>query len=525
METVMTDDARVAARPSLELQALLDAAADAVIFIDHDGIIQVFNPAAERMFGYAEEDALGRNITLLLAEPDREHYRVHLERLRRSGTSDLVGTGREVQAQRRGGGMFPALLSIGQIQDAAQPRFVAFFHDITVRRQALEQLERARERAQCYLEAAQTMLVSIDTKRRVTMINRKCCEVLECDPTRLVGSDWFDRAIPAEHRGRVRFEFHALLEREPRRPHYFECPVTTGAGAERLIMWRAMAVENAQGEVAEVLWSGEDVTDTRRAETELRDIRQRIMQVSRLATAGEMASGIAHELNQPLAAIANFAQASTRLLSSPAPDLAEVQDALRQIAEQALRSGDIIHRFRSLTRYRALTLEQVNLNDVIKEIEPLTHADARASGTRVILELSSEPLPVRVDRIQMQQVLLNLLRNSFDAMQSIAPGQREITIRTTRDACGDLELIVADNGPGVPEEMHARLFMPFATTKEQGTGLGLVISRSIVEAHGGRLQYQSNQPHGARFTVTLGEDEQQRHTVAAGQPRLKQRQP
>lgn len=499
----MDDLGRLETKPSLELQALLDAAADAVIFIDHHGVIEVFNPAAERMFGYAAEEAIGRNVTLLMTETDRGQHDAYLERYQRTGIPHIMGIGREVQAQRKDGTVFPALLSVGQIKGGTPPRFVGFIHDITVRRQALDEVERERERAQCYLEAAQTMLVSIDVEQRVTMINRKCCEVLACDPATLLGSDWFEQVIPEEHRAGVRFEFHALIERELHRPHYFECPVIACNGSTRLVLWRAMVVEGTKGKAVEALWSGEDITDTRRAETELRDTRQRIMQVSRLATLGEMASGIAHELNQPLAAIANFAHASTRLLSGPAPDVPEVQEALRQIAEQALRSGDIIHRFRNLTRHRALTLEQVNLEDVIKEIEPLTHADARASGVRIILQLSGELPQVRVDRIQLQQVLLNLVRNSLDALQSVASGRREITISTTRVPPGDVELTVSDTGAGIPEEMGARLFMPFATTKEQGTGLGLVISRSIVEAHGGRLDYRPNKPQGARFIVTL----------------------
>lgn len=234
------------------------------------------------------------------------------------------------------------------------------------------------------------------------------------------------------------------------------------------------------------------------------EAHQRIMQVSRLATIGEMASGISHELNQPLAAIANFAQAATRLLSASSADLEDIRDALRQITEQALRAGEIICRFRNLMRHQKLTLEPASLNDVITEIESLTHADARSSGVTVDLELARDLPQVSLDRVQVQQVLLNLLRNSIDAMQSVPLGQRAVRISTAHSSdAGDVQLVVADSGPGVAEQMRERLFMPFATTKEQGTGLGLVISRSIVEAHRGRIEYQPNQPRGARFVVTL----------------------
>jgi PAS domain S-box-containing protein len=366
-------------------------------------------------------------------------------------------------------------------------------------------IERERARVNRYLEAAQTMLIGIDMHRRVDMINRKACEVLQCSESELLGRDWFERVAP-EHRQAASSMFRALIEDAPRRAQYFECPVETSRGEHRLIAWRAIAVEDASGVVTEVVWSGDDVTETRRAENELRDARQRIMQVSRLATIGEMASGISHELNQPLAAIANFAQASSRLLCLPDPEIEEVHAALRQIAEQALRAGEIIRRFRNLVHYRKLTLEPLSLNDIVIEIEPLTHADARASGVRVELQLEPQLPPVRADRVQIQQVLLNLVRNSLDAMHALPPAERVVTISTALGQEGNVQLIVADNGPGVPDEMRERLFMPFATSKEQGTGLGLVISRSIVEAHRGRLEYLPNHPRGARFVVTLPAD-------------------
>ncbi len=495
-----------AERPSSELEALLDAAVDAIVLIDHQGVVQVFNQAAERMFGYGAAEVMGRNVTLLMTESDRVQHDGYLERYRRTGVAHVIGIGREVQARRKDGSTFPAFLSVGQIAGFDPPRFVGFIHDVTLRRQALAAVEHERERANRYLEAVQTMLVGIDTDQRVSMINRKGCEVLGCDEPMLSGSNWFERFIPAEQRAAAVFAFEALLDRQPRQAHYFECPVTTCRGERRLIAWRAMVVEDAHGAVSEVLWSGDDVTEARRAENELRDTRQRIMQVSRLATIGEMASGISHELNQPLAAIANFAQAGTRLLSAASVESEDIQEALREITAQALRAGDILRRFRSLMRHRQLTLEFASLNDVVSEIGSLTQADARASGVHISLDLDPALPPVSVDRVQMQHVLLNLVRNSIDAMQTISVGARDLRISTVRGRDGEVQLVVADSGPGVPEEIRERLFMPFATTKEEGTGLGLVISRSIVEAHHGRLEYQANRPRGARFIVTLSSE-------------------
>lgn len=488
---------------SLEVQALLDAAVDAVILIDHRGLMQAFNRAAERLFGYLAAETLGRNVSMLMTERDGEQHDAYLARYLSTGVAHILGIGREVRARRNDGSVFPAFLSVGRIGSADPARFVGFIQDMTLRQQALAAEERERKRANRYLEAAQTMLIGLDLQQRVTMINRKGCEVLGYDERSLLGANWFEKVVSSEHRTAAMLEFEELVKRQSHHPHHFECPVLSRSGSQRLIMWRSVLVEDEDGSVSGVLCSGDDVTDNRRAELQVREARERIMQVSRLATVGEMASGISHEINQPLAAITTYAQASARLLASASPDLAEVHDAQQQIAEQALRAGEIIRRMRNLVRNRSSTRESVDLNEVVAELQPLMRADARISDVRVILQLDPNLPHANVDRIEMQQVLLNLLRNAIDAMQAMPAGRGEAVIRTVRTAQGEVQIAVLDNGPGVDEHMRERLFIPFVTSKPNGTGLGLAISRTIVEAHRGRLEYQPNSPHGAAFIVTL----------------------
>ena len=174
-----------------------------------------------------------------------------------------------------------------------------------------------------------------------------------------------------------------------------------------------------------------------------------------------------------------------------------------RIAAQALRAGEIIRRLRNLVRRHESALEPADINAVINELGALTMADARANDVHTHVELASGLPAVLIDRIQIQQVLLNLLRNSIDALQSMPPGNKELTVRTAAPRPGHIEITVSDSGPGVAAEMLDHLFTPFATTKSDGTGLGLAISRSIVEAHHGTLAYQGVEPTGARFTVTL----------------------
>jgi two-component system sensor kinase FixL len=486
-----------------ELQALLDAAADAIILISHDGIIEVFNQAASRLFGYTPAEALGCNVSMLMTGQHLEQHDGYLSRYLRTGASHIIGVGREVPARRKDASVFPAFLSVGRIAGSEPPRFVGFIHDITLRREALAAAQRESDRANQYLEAAQTILVALDRAHRVTLINRKGCEILNRDERSLLGIDWFETIVPPGQRAKAALEMDALAQCEPQQPHHCEYPVRAANGELRLIAWRCVGLQDHTGTVTGILCSGDDVTESRRAEKEAVEAQERMMHVSRLATMGEMASGISHELNQPLTAIANYAQACVRLLAVPNPELTDVRDALEQIAGQALRAGEIIRRLRSLVRKRQSQRELSDVNDLIRELNALARADARSNDVRIILELAADLPPVSLDRIQIQQVLLNLLRNSIDALDSIPATEREVIIRSGSSATGEVFVEIADRGVGIAAEMLPQLFTPFATNKPDGTGLGLAISRTIMEAHRGRLDHRGNRPRGAVFTVTL----------------------
>ena len=231
--------------------------------------------------------------------------------------------------------------------------------------------------------------------------------------------------------------------------------------------------------------------------------RERMLHVARMATMGEMASGISHEVNQPLAAIANFAQAASRMLRQSDSDLGDVRNALDQIAAQALRAGKIIHHLRKLVGTRDSHREPTDINELVRETDSLTRADAREHDVQVRLELTPGLPQLLIDRIQIQQVMLNLLRNAIDALAHAGIASREVSIRSALTPDGDVTVMVGDNGTGVAKEMLPKLFMPFTTNKTHGTGLGLAMSRTIVEAHRGRLEYQSNVPCGSLFMLTL----------------------
>ena len=246
-----------------------------------------------------------------------------------------------------------------------------------------------------------------------------------------------------------------------------------------------------------------DSSEQWHAEEAGRRLQGRIMHVSRLATIGEMAAGVAHEINQPLTAITTYAQACIRLLEMPEPSVTEVRDALREIAAQAVRAGAIIRRLRSLVRSSDAPKTPASMNDLIRELEELMRTDARAHEVRLRLELADGLPLVAGDRVQIQHVLLNLLRNALEALLERPPAEREVVVRTTRTEEGDVEMSVSDSGGGITPDVAQRMFDPFFTTKEAGTGLGLTISSTIIRTHNGALGHRPNEPNGVCFFVRL----------------------
>ncbi|HEX9473271.1 MAG TPA: PAS domain S-box protein [Steroidobacteraceae bacterium] len=362
-----------------DLQALLDACVDAVVIIDHRGVIETFNQSACRLFGYPAGDVIGHNVSMLMPEPDRGRHDGYIDQYLESGRARVIGIGRDVIARRRDGSEFPAALAIGRIGGRVPPRFVGFLHDLSERR-AREEQRRAAEEA-------------------------------------------------------------------------------------------------------------------------VREARERLTHVARLSTMGEMTTGLAHEINQPLTAISIYAQAAERFATQAAPDIGEVVGALQQISAQALRAGEIIKRLRALVRNRQAHEELLDLNAVVRELVVLAESDARVHDVRLAISLAADLPPVLGDAIQLQQVMLNLVRNAIEAVQA-SGSNRLVELRTARCEAS-VEMSVSDQGPGLDPAIRGRLFEAFATTKPEGTGLGLAISRSIIDGHGGQLAWRANQPRGSCFYFQL----------------------
>jgi two-component system, LuxR family, sensor kinase FixL len=248
---------------------------------------------------------------------------------------------------------------------------------------------------------------------------------------------------------------------------------------------------------------GSDGAADRRPDNATHQLQGRLAQADRLALVGEVSAGLAHEINQPLTAIANYAQACDRLLGLPDPEIDEIRAALRQITSQAVRAGDIIQRLRSLGHSDVPSLENADINPLIEELTQLARPDTTSQNVSYELELATDLPQTRVDRALIQQVILNLVRNAMEALAQSDAASPKIVVRTGLAPGGDVMVSVCDNGPGVAADIAPRLFTPFCTSKPNATGLGLAISRRIIRSHGGSLDYTVNFPCGACFTVRI----------------------
>jgi len=356
------------------LQSIIDTVPEAMIVIDERGIMQSFSAAAERLFGYRPDDAVGQNVKILMPTPYRDEHDNYLERYRATGERRIIGIGRVVVGLRRDGTTFPMELAVGEMRSGDRRFFTGFIRDLTERQ---------------------------------------------------------------------------------------------------------------------------------KTEARLQELQSELVHISRLTAMGEMASTLAHELNQPLSAISNYLKGAHRLLArSGEENSAAMRDALEKAADQAIRAGQIIRRLRDFVSRGETERRVESITKLIEEASALALVGIKDRSIRVQYSLNPARELVLADRVQIQQVLLNLMRNAIDAMEE-STRVRELMISVTPDTDGHIRVSVADTGPGISSEIADQLFRPFVTTKRHGMGIGLSISRAIVESHGGKIWAEPNPSGGTVFHFTL----------------------
>jgi len=356
------------------LRSILATVPDAMVVIDEHGIILSFSAAAEKMFGYAESEVVGENVSMLMPSPDREKHDGYLRNYRETGIRKIIGVGRVTTARRRDGNTFPIQLAVGEAWSDEKRIFTGFVHDITQRQQT---------------------------------------------------------------------------------------------------------------------------------ELRLQDLQSELAHVGRLSEMGTLASALAHELNQPLTAIASYCQGADDLLagSSDAETLATAREALREATAECLRAGEIVRGMRDFLSHGQTEHKVEQLPRLISEANALALVGSREHGIDVEVNLDPKADRVFVDRVQIQQVLVNLIRNAIEAM--LQSETRSLAISSRAAPEGYVTVSIEDTGPGISAELAPQLFQPFITSKANGMGIGLSICRTIVEAHGGRIDFNSHPEGGTIFTFTL----------------------
>ena len=354
------------------LRAILRTATDAIVTIEESGVIESINPATERMFGYARDELVGHNVSILMPLPHREEHDRYISNYLRTGEARIIGIGREVEARRSDGTVFPVDLAVSEVTLPGRRLFTAIIRDLTER-----------------------------------------------------------RALEAQ---------------------------------------AAMDLDDAA-------------------------------HTARLLELGEMCSGIVHEVAQPLTAIVSYTEVCLRTVRGGRAETALIEDALGRVAEQGVRAAGIVSRMRHLVRKGASRREIFDLGTAIEQTLMLVDHERRRRGVRIEVRREPELPPVDADRVQVEQILLNLLRNAFQAVDGA--DRRRVWMETGRAGTRRVRLTVEDSGPGLAPGLCERVFETFYTTKPNGLGVGLAISRSLAEEHGGRLWAESPDGRGARFNLEL----------------------
>jgi PAS domain S-box-containing protein len=390
-----------------------------------------------------------------------------------------------------------AVIAIVVLQSAL---IVALLVQARRRRRAEESLRESEERYRDVVETQTELICRYLPDSTLTFVNDAYCRYFGRSRDELVGTP-FTGLIPEPERAAALKHIESVASAE--HGATYEHQVVRPDGGFGWQQWTDRAIRNARGSVVELQGIGRDITDLKVADMEVEQRRKEVTHLTRVAILGELSGALAHELNQPLTAILSNAQAAQRLLERDPLDLAMVREILADVVTADLRAGEVITRLRVLLKKGEASLQPLDLNDVAMEVLALARSELIERHVAVSTQLAPGLPNVLGDRVQLQQVMLNLLLNASEAMSSNGAGDRMLTVSTTLDGDGLLLTSIADRGVGICPDAADRLFEPFFTTKPHGLGLGLSICRSIIAAHGGRLWADSNPDGGATFSFVL----------------------
>ena len=488
----------------ISFQLLVDAVTDyAICMLDTEGRIISWNTGAEHISGWAKDEIRGRHFSIFYTPEDLASDKAEreLEIARQTGRFEEQGV-----RLRKDGSSFIAHVSLTPLKNQAGDLlgYAKVTRDITERVAAEEALKTREAHLRSILETVPDAMIVIDEQARIQFFSAAAERLFGYTANEVIGEN-IKMLMPDPYREQHDGYMHRYLTTGERRI----------IGIGRVVVGQSkdgatFPIELAVGEMrssGQRYFTGfiRDLTERQKTEARLQELQSELVHMSRFTALGEMASTLAHEINQPLTAIANYLKGCRRILQrmeEEGQDVAMLEGAVNQAAEQALRAGQVIRHLREFVARGESERHIENLPKLIQEASALALVGAREKGVRVSYRLDPDAPLVLADRIQIQQVLLNLIRNAIEAMQD-SP-RRELVIAShamPRD--GLVEISVSDTGTGIEPEVLERLFQPFVTTKKHGMGVGLSICRTIVESHGGKIWIESEVGQGTTFRLTL----------------------
>jgi two-component system sensor kinase FixL len=358
-------------------------------------------------------------------------------------------------------------------------------------------------RSERYLQISRAMIIGLDRNGVVKLINRCGCEILGYSEKDILGRNWFETVVPDHSRDEVYKNFHKIIAGEIEPLRRYESCILTKNGVTRYIDWNNDIETNRKGMIIGTLSSGQDITERKRVEKKARHQQQDMAHIMRISTMGEMATGMAHELNQPLTALVSYCATAETLVNALPEPPQQLSEILSCATEQAHRAGDIIRHLREFVSKKDKNIEIFDLDQAITDVITFLKWEIQESGVIVEFRAGGQSCKIQACRIQIEQVLINLLQNSLEAIRDGNIVNGKVVITSCLKANDMIEVTVADNGPGIESSIANRIFHQFQTSKKSGMGIGLSLSRTIIEAHGGKLWVDKNYQDGTLFGFVL----------------------
>jgi PAS domain S-box-containing protein len=510
LSSVLDELATVAKDGELEQEAdnesrfntLAETASDGIISIDDQSTIRYVNPAAGQMFGYEPAEMLDKNLTVLMPERFRQVHVTSFKRYLATGQKHIHWRAIELIGRHKSGREFPIEISFGEDVRGDKHFFTGIVRDVTDRKRSEEALRVSEQRLQAIVDNTTALVFIKDLELRYVLINREYERLFDIGRDQIRGKTDFD-VHPHDVAETLRANDRQVIETGT--PLQFE-EVVPWKASDRYYVVVKFLLRDQVNEPYAICGIATDITELKQAQEDLRSREAELTHMTRIMTMGEITSSIAHEINQPLGAIVNYGSACLRLITTGSADLTDIASALSEIVNDANRASAIIAQIRALSKKALPEMVVLEVKDLVADILPLVRHEL--NGRQIVLKtvLSGNLPPVMGDRIQLQQVLLNLVINGMEAMLRVPEDCRHLSIEAQSHFSEGKAFIligVTDSGIGLSPEDHAKLFEAFYTTKAEGMGMGLAISRSIVEAHGGRLWATPNADLGATFQFML----------------------